>query len=428
MPVVISILWFIVTFIIMVAVVRVVAFLFFDLLLYRKSIKYPRLIRDIVVIILYVIGILLIVHYVLGIKITVVLASSAILTVVVGFALQDILGDLFSGIALNFEESMRIGDWIKIGDFEGQIDQFRWRSIKLRTVDNVLILIPNSVASKQAGRRFGHEGEFFALRFHLGVSYKNNPDEVIEILKAVLVEVDTVLKQPEPQILLHAFGDFSVTYEIRYWMNDYSKKGAVESEIRRRAWYAFKRNSIDIPFPTRDVYIKKEPLPRFTNDIILEKLKRNDVLATIDEDQLKSLAEKITIEIYGKGEYIIREDEEGRFFYYIVSGEVEVLKNDNVVNVLKSDDYFGEFSLFTGDKTTASIRVTQECQLLRLSSETFRETVKINVNMARKLSEVIALRKAHLNKFKKQEQQLEITKIKKESESIFLRIKKYFSV
>lgn len=425
---IISVLWLAITFIVMIASVRLVAFLFFDLLLSRKSIKYPRLIRDIVVIILYIIGILLILHYVLDIKVTVVLASSAILTVVIGFALQDILGDLFSGIALNFEESLQIGDWVKFDDFEGRVEQFRWRSIKIRTIDNVLVLIPNQVASKQAGLRFGHEGETFAQRLQIGVSYKSNPDTVIDVLCGVLAEVNTILKAPVPQVLVDRFDDFAVVYEIRYWMDDYANKNATESEIHRRAWYAFKRNKIEIPFPIRDVYIKKAVVKTVTDDDILDTLKRNDLLSTISQKQLKHLVDVITVEIHGRGEMIINEGEDGRFFYIILSGQVEVLKNGKVVSSLEKDEYFGEFSLFTGEKTTASVRVSRECQLLRLSSEEFKETVKINENMARKLSEVIARRKSQLMKFKEKEQPLETTKIKKESESIFLRIKKYFSV
>ena len=100
------------------------------------------------VFILYVVGILLILKYYVKTDISFLTVSSAVLTVVVGFALQDILGNLFSGIVLNFEDSFKIGDWMSIEDHEGQVEQFGWRSFKIRTIDRELIVFPNQAASK----------------------------------------------------------------------------------------------------------------------------------------------------------------------------------------------------------------------------------------------------------------------------------------
>ncbi|MCP5106750.1 MAG: mechanosensitive ion channel, partial [bacterium] len=120
-------------FCILIFSVKFISFFLFDFLFsYKRAVKYPRLIKDIMVILLYSIGLLLVAKHGLDVSLTEVLASAAVLTVVVGFALQDILGDLFSGIALNLEESLKIGDWVKIGDYSGRIEQFRWRSLKLR--------------------------------------------------------------------------------------------------------------------------------------------------------------------------------------------------------------------------------------------------------------------------------------------------------
>jgi CRP-like cAMP-binding protein len=137
--------------------------------------------------------------------------------------------------------------------------------------------------------------------------------------------------------------------------------------------------------------------------------------------------EDIEIKVYGEGEVLITEGEVGLYFFHILSGEVEVLKNSKVIKALGTNDYFGEFSLFTGEKTTADVRVSKECKVLRISSGKFRDTVKMNKNMARKLSEVIAIRKEKLKEFEKEESKIDPLTIKKESANIFLRIKKYFS-
>jgi small-conductance mechanosensitive channel len=425
-------------FFILVLVVKIIIFLIFDFLMGKKQkIKYPRLIKDLLVIILYIIGILLIAKYQLNIKLTVVLASSAILTVVVGFALQDILGDLFSGIALNLEESLNIGDWVKIGDHEGKLEQFRWRAIRIRTTDNILVLIPNRIAAKEAVNRFGSHREPFALRLDIGVSYNNTPDFVIATIMEVLNTIPGVLTTPQPMVMILRFADFAVIYEIKFWINDFTIKDQVKSEIQRKTWYAFKRNDIQIPFPIRDIYIKdikKEKIPGSPRGEGMDKkqiiavLQKNEVLKTISPNQLENLVDDIDVKLYGIGETLIKEGEEGRYFYHFLEGEAEVLKNDQVIIRMRADDYVGEMALFTGEKTTADVRITRESRVLRISSGRFRESVRLNEKMARKLSDVIAQRKGQLMELEKKGDASKTKAIKKESENIFQRIKKYFSL
>ena len=411
--------------ILLIIAIKFISFIVFDAYLHRDS--YPRMIKDIVVIILYAVGFLFIAKYYLKLHVAEVLASAAVLTVVVGFALQDILKDLFSGIALNFEESLKIGDWVNISQYEGRIEQFRWRSIKIRTIDNVLIVIPNQIASQQTVKNFGHSGQYFALRSQIGVSYKNSPDLVIKTLQQIMDSIDVILKNPAPVVNTLQFDAYSIIYELKYFFKDFSKKNSLQGEINRKIWYAFKRAGIEIPFPIREVYMKQTDEKAMTHEDIIHILKNNEVLKTIDEKQLQNLVEGVDIKVYGKGEIIINEGETGHYFYHILLGEVEILKNNKVMQRLSTNEYFGEVSLFTGEMTTAVVRTSKECTFLRISSEKFRETVKMNNNMARKLSEVIAARRARQKEFSEKESGNIPLTIKTDSENIFLRIKKYFS-
>lgn len=409
----------------LIIAIKFISFIVFDAYLQPDS--YPRMIKDIVVIILYAVGFLFIAKYYLKLQVTEVLASAAVLTVVVGFALQDILKDLFSGIALNFEESLKIGDWVNISQYEGRIEQFRWRSIKIRTTDNVLVVIPNQIASKETVKNFGHSGQYFALRTQIGASYKNSPDLVLKTLRQILDSIDMILKDPAPEINTLRFDASSIIYELKYFFNDFSKKCCILGEINRKTWYAFKRAGIEIPFPIREVFLKQTNEKSVTDEDIIHILKNNEVLKTIDEKQLQNLVEDVDIKIYGQGEKIINEGETGHHFYYILSGEVEILKNNKVMQRLETNEYFGEVSLFTGEMTTADVKASKECTFLQISSEKFRETVKMNHDMARKLSDVIAARRTRQKEFSEKESLNMPLTLKTDSENIFLRIKKYFS-
>ncbi|MBE0665200.1 MAG: mechanosensitive ion channel, partial [Candidatus Aminicenantes bacterium] len=142
-PQLMFVLWLLFWLLLLVLAVRILAYFVFDFLLLKKQgIRYPKLVKEVVVFVLYIVGILLILNYYLNIRPTALWASSAVLTVVIGFALQDILGNLFSGIVLNFEDSFKLEDWVRIGDREGRVEQFGWRSFKIRTIDRELIVIP----------------------------------------------------------------------------------------------------------------------------------------------------------------------------------------------------------------------------------------------------------------------------------------------
>ncbi len=421
-----NIIGLILVILILITAVKIIVFVIFDFfILHKLNIKFIKLFKDIFIIILYIVGILIIFNTYLKIKITAILATSAIVTVVAGFALQDILGDIFSGIALNFEDSLKIGDWIRVGDIEGKIEQLRWRAVKIRTIDNVLVLVPNQIASKKEIHNFKNK---FALRLQIGVSYKNSPDHVIKVIKDTLFSLDLILKNPKPEIYVLSFNDFSISYDIQYWIKDASKRNVIESNIRRKTWYAFKRNNIQIPFPIRDVYIKKEIKSELTFEKIVEKLSNNEILRLIDKDHLNTLLGNYKIALFGKDDIIIKDGDIGESFYYIFDGEVEIIKNNSLVNTLKKDDYFGEISVLTGNNTTADVIASKECTILKISSEKFKEIINMNENLAKKIAEVIAIRQIVVTKVEQKRKDKLEEKIEEESKTIFNRIKKYFNI
>jgi len=410
----------------LITAIKVIVFIIFDyFIIYKFKVSFIKLFKDIFVILLYITGTLIIFNSYLNIKITAILATSAIVTVVAGFALQDILGDIFSGIALNFEDSLEIGDWIRVGDIEGRIEQLRWRAVKVRTIDNVLILIPNQNASKKEIVNYKNK---FALRLKIGVSYKNSPDFVSNVIKDSLYGIDGITHKSTVNVFLHSFDDFAINYEIRYWTNDASKRNMIESEIRKKLWYAFKRNNIQIPFPIRDVYIKKEIKSEISLEDITKRLSKNEILKLIESKYLKTLLSNYKIELFGKGEIIIKDGERGEYFYYIIDGQVNIIKNNTVLNTLRQDDYFGEISALTGNKATADVVSREESQILRIPSNKFKEVIGMNEELAQKIAEVIAIRKVGLTKISKQTNDKIEKKINKESKTIFNRIKKYFSI
>ncbi len=424
------IVWLLLIFLIMVLAIRLIRFVLFDWLIGRQAKERRlKLVEDLSVVILYAIGILLIADNYLKIQITPVLATSAIITIVAGFALQNVLGDLFAGLALNFDESLHIGDWIRFGTIEGRIEQLRWRSMKIRTRDGYLVVVPNQNASRETVTVLGGTGGGqTAVTLTLGVSYDNEPDQVMDLIRRKVAQLEGIIPKAPVDIWISSFDDFAVTYTIRYRISDPARMNRSAGELRHHLWYAFKRYNFTIPYPIRTVISARERETRPGPELIMPILRANEILSVLPENRLEDLAGLSRLLVFGKDEQIIREDEEGKAFHLILSGDVSVSRRGQPVTSLSRGDYFGEMSLFTGEKTSASVTAESECRIIRISAQDFKDLIAMNEEIARAVSGVIARRRARNLEQDEEKSKHSQSRIRSESASIFQRIKRYFEL
>ena len=144
------------------------------------------------------------------------LTTSAVSAVVVGFALQDTLGNAFAGLAIQSEKPFRVGHWIKVGDFEGRVSEVTWRATKLRTKSGNFIVLPNNQVSQQAITNFSEPAVPTRLELDVGASYMSTPAAVKAALMEAFAQVPRVLKAPAPDALVaHGTGDFDPRQRAR---------------------------------------------------------------------------------------------------------------------------------------------------------------------------------------------------------------------
>ncbi|MDY0295875.1 MAG: mechanosensitive ion channel family protein [Acidobacteriota bacterium] len=409
--------------------VKSIGLLFFDYLFAKRMLSVPRLLKDVVMFILYLAGILLIINFYLDIRITVFLASSAVLTIVIGLALQDILGNIFSGMILNFERILKQNDWIEFNGHEGQIVQLGWRSIVIRDLDHNRLIIPNQSASKSEIRLFGDGPGCYFLRMEIGAGYRHAPDFVIANISEVLDSCDSVLKNPPYAVYLLNYDQSAIIYQIKYAIRDYTERNRIASEIRRKLWYAFKRGGIEIPFPIRNVYMRQDEARTLSVSEKIEILGRIPILQVLDAEKFSEIAEKSQETLFGKGELIIREGSRSPFFYQVVSGEVEVIKNRSRVARLSSRDFFGEISIVTGEAANASVVAIEETRLLAISAELFRNVVEMNHELAEKFAEVIVTRRQETSRLREENASTGISKSQAAVKNrLMRRIIQYFGI
>jgi small-conductance mechanosensitive channel len=304
------------------------------------------------------------------------LTTSAVGAVVVGFALQDTLGNAFAGLGIQSEKPFRVGHWIRVGEFEGRVAEVTWRATKMRTKAGNFVVVPNNIIAKEAITNFSEPQVPTRLEVEVGASYLSTPADVKNATQEALSHVRHVLKSPPPDVLLHSFDGSAITYRARFWVSDYELDDEIKDEVRTAIFYAFGRRGIEIPWPIEVGYSREWPEP----DAATKQRDRERVLAGVDlfsrltEDQRQQIAAASTMRLYGNGEAIVRQDTPGQSMFILCSGRAAVLLDpgNREVAVIEQGGYFGEMSLLTGDPRSASVIARGDTVVLELDAEVFR--------------------------------------------------------
>jgi small-conductance mechanosensitive channel/CRP-like cAMP-binding protein len=380
-------------------VIRAVVALGLKVVRMRSQVPVPKILRDVIDFVLYGLASLPILQSQLSLDLGGLLATSAVLSVVIGLALQDTLGNLFAGLSLQLERPYQVGDFIRIGDNTGRVVQIGWRATRIVTFRRESVTLPNSMVAKEVVRNFSYGYEPVAIDININLAFSTPPNQVKMAVLDVLREVPTVLQDPLPMCRTWAFDESAIRYQIRYWVADFGQADNTMEEIYTRLWYRLRREGIEMALPRRVVHMRDEAAtrPEFSSDTVIELLRAVDLFTFLSEEEREQLRAKLVARRFGKNERIIQEGEQGHTFYLVVSGEVSVRTGKGQeVTRLKRGNYFGEMSLLTGEPRAATVVALEDSVLLELDRPAFANMFVSNPGLARQLSALLAQRRTQL--------------------------------
>ena len=175
----------------------------------------------------------------------------------IGFGLQNITNNFISGLIILFEQPIKVGDRIEVGDISGDVIKISARSTTVVTNDNISVIIPNSKFIDDQVINWSHNEHKVRFNFPVGVSYKEDPEKVKHILLEVAKDNPYVLDSPQPDVLFDEFADSSLNFYLRVWTSEYvSKPKVLKSQLYFEIFKRFGEAGIEIPFPQRDLHIK----------------------------------------------------------------------------------------------------------------------------------------------------------------------------
>ena len=359
----------------------------------RPSDRFPAIVQDFTVIALFVaVGTVLLREQ--------LLTTSAVGAVVVGFALQDTLGNLFAGLAIQIEKPFRVGQWVQIGEREGQVQEITWRATKLRTKAGQFLIVPNSFLSREPVLNFSEPIIPTRIEVEIGASYGVPPNDVKRAMHEAMANSPLVMRAPEPQVTIKAFGGSSIDYLAQFWIEDYAVDRTARDQVRTNLWYTFRRHNIEIPWPIQIQYERDEE-PVVTERHIAaaaDQLASINLFKTLTAEARQRLAHSASHHLFAAGESIVKQESAGDSMFVLMKGHARVVLEPagQEVAVIPPGGFFGEMSMLTGDRRSATVKAMDDVAVLEISAQDFREIVLTNPDLLDHVSTMVSTRRSGL--------------------------------
>jgi small-conductance mechanosensitive channel/CRP-like cAMP-binding protein len=395
------------TFLVAMGVIGTAVMGVFEILPRRANIRFPLLLRDLVL----VLGFVVVLFGVLGqsgVDVASLVATSAVLTAILGLALQSTLTNILAGILLHVDRSLGVGDWVQFGQRQGCIMEIRWRSTVLRTTDGDTVIIPNAQITAQEIHNFSRPLPLHRARVSLGFHYRHPPNEVRRLLVEAARATPEVLAEPAPDCFPVEFGESAVVYTLRYWIDRFERDGEIRGEVLTRVWYAASRAGLEIPYPTRTLVEARGAVDApaaISGGALRERvaaLEQVDLFSTLEPAERQVLADGLHEKRFALGEAIVTQGQDGDSMFIIAEGRVQVsLAQDSVWSNLASlsaGDVLGEMSLMTGEPRTATCLAATDVLCYELDRATLQQVLTTRPAIADQMSALLAGRQEQIER------------------------------
>lgn len=394
-----------------VALIRLTGMLLFRATLPLAGFSAPRIVEDLLTILAYVVWIVARLRAT-GMDPSSILASTAVVTAVLAFAMQDTLGNMLGGIAIQLDSSIQIGDWIRVDEVVGRVVEIRWRSTSIETRNWETVVLPNSALMKGKfavlGRRRGEPLQWRRL-VAFNVDLAAPPSRVIPAIEQAIreAEIANLARNPPPSCVLMDFEHGYGVYHLRYWLSDLGRDDPTDSQVRIHIYTALQRAGLRLAVEERDLRLTQQTEER-RREVHEREIGRRmaalgavDLLAGLTLEELRIVAERLTYSPFAQGEVITRQGNVAHWLYILTAGEADIVVESDggtrrFVNTLGAGSFFGEAGLLTGAPRSATVIARSNVECYRLDKASFEGILMSRPELAGQMSQVMASRQGAL--------------------------------
>lgn len=390
--------------------IRQASLVFFRLIIPKLGMRPPRILEEILILLAYGAWVLIRLASA-GLDLGSLVASTAVITAVLAFAMQDTLGNILAGLALQLDHSVHIGDWIKIDDVSGQVVQVQWRHTAVRTLFGEMVLIPNSQLMKSRVMLTG--GDSVPRRLSTVFFYCDSatrPGDVIEAIQYAFgqAEFDTIAADPPPVCVVTDFAGGLITYAVRYWLTDPLAVGHTASLVRQHIHAVFQRQGWQMAAPGMELSVAsrrmRETRQQKHEQQGLEQrfqlLRGIELFSPLTSDELHSLASRLKPIPYVAGSILARQGDAGDCLFIVASGRatvwLETRGSRHMLAEVGQGEVIGEMSLMTGEARQATVTARTHVNCYVLDKSVFQETLEQRPELADAFAQLLTARKQEL--------------------------------
>ncbi len=374
-----------------------------DTLIFSKNSQFqlqqqvPKLLIDFLRLFLVLLGAAFVLAKVWHLDLAQLLTALSVGSLVLGLALQNVMGSLFSGIALLSSRPFSVGDWIKIREIEGQVTSMDWRAVSLKDRQGDLVVIPNAMIAEESFHNYSQPSIRHIETLLLNFSYEDPPNQVKACLMDAALACEFILSEPKPEVELEHYGDFNVSYRVNYVIEDYAKQPEIRDDFVSRVWYISRRYQLRFAARPHMRTGKTETVSLALFEQ-LDKLSNLD-LPKADQEQLLQHAH---IDNYGKGEILLNKGDLAKAFYMLLEGEavelIQINHSDEPLNHLRQGDFIGAASMIRRMPSNVSVKALSDLKVLAVDINAMQQVLQHHVHIAQHLENLVEMRENRIRK------------------------------
>lgn len=415
-----------------IIIVRFITFLIFNVIIRSASQnEIASLVRTILSVIVCIVAFFIIFQSQYPkIELAPLFTGSTILGIVVGLALQDTLGNLFAGIALQADQPFQVGDVINVQTrFTGVVESVSWRGVKIRTFQNKIVVISNAVL----GREFievAPRDNLNARIVFFNTLYAHSPAKTAHVIREAVRQCDNVSAKMRPVVRIRNLGADGIDWEIKYWLDDYTKFNDTDALIRERVWYTFQRERLEFAYPTRTLHIETKPQETAfieADSEISDLISGVPLFDPLSDEEIEKIAQTSQLRVFAPKEKIVRRGQKGNSMFIVNRGTVTVQIRENnkikPIRNLKAGEFFGEMALFTGEPRSATVVADEETEVLEIKHHCLKPIIENNPELVESFGKIIEKRRANLDELHDS-----VAPNEGDSVGVFNQIRKFFGL
>jgi small-conductance mechanosensitive channel/CRP-like cAMP-binding protein len=393
-----------------IVLVRLAAIFVFRVLLPAARIVPARIYEDLTSA-MFIVGWGLLWLRLAGVELGSLVATSAVITAVLAFSMQDTLGNVLGGMVLQVDRSIRVGDWVRVEQVTGRVVEISWRHTAIETRDRETVVVPNGWLVKNRfsviGSRLDSQAPWRRW-VRLNVDLAASPGDVCRVLEEAMrgCGIAHVAAEPRPDVVLVDLQARQGSYAVRYWLDDPRPDDATDAMVRMHLLAALARNDMKLgALYTEQLQISDDDAHRKLKAADerrrrLAALERVQLFAPLSPQEREDLADHLVYAPFVAGDTITRQGAVAHWLYLVISGEAQVWYEAGgartPVSTLMPGSVFGEMGMLTGEPRRATVTARTDVVCYRLDKEGFEHIIKGRPDVAEAMSKVLMARETEL--------------------------------